>query len=409
MFSNKIMNINLMRKIDSIIGRILCFIFSIYEKIKKLFIRDKKMENPKKILFIELSEMGSLILSYPLLKKTKEKYPNSELYFLTFEKNKPALEILNIIKKENIFTIKDDSMKNFIIDNIKFLKKIRKNKIDTCLDLELFARYSNLLNYLSGAKNRVGFDNFKAEGLYRGNLLSHRIYYNPYYHISLNFLSLIESLEEDNLDIPLVKKEVKNNIELPELNLNKKEIYSKISNWNKNFDKNKKIIIFNHYAGDLKIRAWPKKNFIELGKKILQNSKNQIIIIGPKKAKKDSNKIFSKINSKNCIDLTGKTSFKEMIEIFGISNLLISIDSGPPHFAALTKLPSIILFGPETPKLYSPLNKNAKTIFKNFNCSPCLNAFNSRNTLCKNNKCLKNISVKEIYKETEKMLNNENY
>lgn len=404
MFSNKIMNINLMRKIDSIIGRILCFCFSIFEKMKKLFIKEKIIEKPKKILFIELSEMGSLILSYPLLKKTQEKYPNSELYFLTFEKNKPALEILKIIKKENILTIKDDSMKNFIIDNLKFLKKIRKANIDVCLDLELFARYSNLLSYLSGAKNRIGFDNFKAEGLYRGNLLTHKVYYNPYYHISLNFLSLIKSLEENNLDIPLVKKEIKNNIELPELKINKNKIYSKINNWNKSFDKNKKIIVLNFYAGDLKIRAWPIKKFIELGKKLLENSENQIIIIGPKKAEKDSNKIWKKINSKNCLNLTGKTSFKEMIEIFGITDLLISIDSGPPHFAALTRTPSIVLFGPETPKLYSPLNKNAKTIFKNFNCSPCLNAFNSRNTPCKNNKCLKNISVQEIYKESKNML-----
>jgi len=393
-----------MRKIDKFLGIPLCFLFTIIEKLR---INKKHKSPPEKILITQISEMGSQIMTYPSLDKLKRKYINSELYFLTFKKNNWPMKILKVIPEKNILTIRDDSIIYFFIDVLKIIIKARRIKIDAVIDLELFARVSMLLNYLTGAKTRIGFDNFMAEGLYRGNLLTHKVYYNPYKHISINFLALINSLGEDKKDLPLVKEEIKNNLEIPKIEIkkgDKEKILKKLQKKNSSINEKSKLMIFNYYAGDLLIRAWQLKNFSELGRRLLEEKENYIILIGTKKSKKFASIVKKGINSERCIDLSGETSLDELINLFSISEIMIGIDNGPSNFSALTRLKTIVLFGPETPLLYKPLNENVKVIYKNFNCSPCLTAFNHRTSPCKNNKCLKNISVDEVYKEVKNML-----
>jgi ADP-heptose:LPS heptosyltransferase len=137
-----------------------------------------KKENiiPRKILFIKLSEIGSIILLYPLLNRARKAYPEAEIFFLTFKKNKPLLQILD--PDCNILTIKEDSICSFILDTLRAIRKLRREKIDIAFDLELFSRFTAILNYLSGAAKKVGFYRYSMEGLYRGELLTHKVQYN---------------------------------------------------------------------------------------------------------------------------------------------------------------------------------------------------------------------------------------
>jgi ADP-heptose:LPS heptosyltransferase len=85
------------------------------------------------------------------------------------------------------------------------------------------------------------------------------------------------------------------------------------------------------------------------------------------------------------------------MDLFSISDLLITNDSGPAHFAALTAIKNFVFFGPETPRLYSPLGNNTHVLYADFPCSPCLTAYNHRNSPCRDNKCLQSILVADIY------------
>ncbi|MBI3584993.1 MAG: glycosyltransferase family 9 protein, partial [Nitrospinae bacterium] len=72
------MKVDLMRKIDFYIGVPLCLFFSILFKIVFIFRRKGNIQ-PKNILFIELSEMGSAILVDPAMKKLQRSLTGSEL------------------------------------------------------------------------------------------------------------------------------------------------------------------------------------------------------------------------------------------------------------------------------------------------------------------------------------------
>ena len=91
-------SVNAMRAIDHLVGVPLCAIVSPFvvaiDWIKNLFSRDHA--TPKKLLFIELSEMGSAILVDPAMRNAKAR--GAELFFLIFKSNRASLTLLNTVK-----------------------------------------------------------------------------------------------------------------------------------------------------------------------------------------------------------------------------------------------------------------------------------------------------------------------
>jgi len=394
------MDVDHIRKIDKWLGIPMCAFFTVLYKIRTLFKPSlQKPLQPKNILFVELSEMGSAILAYSALQKTKELFPDSNIYFLIFEENKESVYITEAIPKENVLTIDCSNFSRFVFSTLSVLKKLHKIPIDTYIDMELFSRATSIISYLSGAHNRVGYYKFHMEGLYRGNFLTHRITYNPHQHISYNFYNLVYSLIAPFEEYPKLKKHVEDIPYVPHITSTddaKSNIFSKLKKENAKINAGSKLIIFNPNAGILPIRAWPLEKYSELAKRLVELENTFIVIIGVNEACKDA-KVIQKEAPDRIIDLTNKTTLREIIDLFNISDVLVTNDSGPAHFASLTPITNIVFFGPETPKLYGPLGKNCHSIYADFSCSPCVSAFNHRKTTCKDNRCVKAIPVDEVY------------
>lgn len=398
------MEINIARKIDYWLGIPACFILSLIEKSKRLFRKESAgYIQPKGILFIEFSEMGSAILACPAIKQAKKLYPDAELYFWTFKTNAEAVEILGVIPKENIFIIDPDNFVRLLMDAFSNLVFIRKKRIDTVIDMEIFSRFSGILSYLTGAKFRAGFYKYSLEGLYRGKLSTHRVQYKPYTHISDNFCNLIESLSSDSNDQPLLKKQTRGErLSLPKIGTTSAEnnILARLSKENLQIGKDSKIVVINPGFDDrLCIRRWPLEKYSELIGKLTENPRIIVALVGLKPNNPGGN-----FNSKQCVNLTGKTCINDLLGLFNSSEVFISHDSGTVHLASLTRVNIIVLFGPETPVLYSPLTENKEIIYKDFSCSPCLSAYNHRKSICNNNKCMQEISAEEVYNLIKKVL-----
>jgi hypothetical protein len=71
----------------------------------------------------------------------------------------------------------------------------------------------------------------------------------------------------------------------------------------------------------------------------------------------------------------------------------------------MTPVPVIILYGPETPALYGSLSPRAFNFHAPLSCSPCLTAYNHRNSPCDgDNLCLKMISPEAVLSKAYEML-----
>jgi lipopolysaccharide heptosyltransferase II len=389
------MKVNTQRLIDRYIGTIICRIFSLYYRFFK---KESKSVEIKKILIILLSEMGALVLAYPMFQRLKEKFPDAALHVILFEKNREVVELLGIIPSENILTINDKSMPAFIKDTAGALSSMRKIKFDTVIDCELFSRISSILAFLSGSAVRVGFHPHSQEGLYRGSFVNRPVLYNPYHHISRQFLTLVEAIDSDTY--PKAKRRVPNEtLAIPTLEIGPKEIENaKINLYHiAPGIEGKKIVLLYPGGGLLPIRAWPLDYYCRLAAELLHKG-YAVGIIGLADDKDVAQVILSHNRNQSCVDLTGYTkTIRELMVIFHFSALLITNDGGPGHFAAMTPIPSIIFYGPETPALYGPMSENAINFYLNFSCSPCVTAYNHRKSPCDgDNLCLKKINPGEV-------------
>jgi ADP-heptose:LPS heptosyltransferase len=197
------MKIDTMRRIDRLAGVPLCWLATVllgaWQRVRRRPVRPLR-----RVLFIELSEMGSAVLADPAMRRARARL-GAELHFAIFEANAASLDLLDTVPRANIFRIRDDTLWHLVVDSVRFLRWTRRHAIDTVIDLEAFSRYTSLLGGLSGADRRVGFYRFAHEGLYCGELLTHRTAYNPHIHIARNFIALVDALLEPDTTLPHAK------------------------------------------------------------------------------------------------------------------------------------------------------------------------------------------------------------
>lgn len=397
------MNIDFQRRVDRIAGIFICRVLSLFSLMRKNIPVQTK---PRKIMVILLSEMGSLVLARPMFDHIKKKYPNASIYILLFEQNKEVLEILKVIPQENIFTVSNSSIKQLFGDSIHVLKKMRKIGIDTVLDCELFSRVGSIYSFLSGARIRVGFHPYTQEGLYRGDFINRPVLYNPYQHISQQFITLAEAIESGN--VPTVKRQVPiDSLKIQPMEVSRDEIDAMLRRFKNDFPNvaGKKVVLIYPGGGLLPIRAWPLSYYCLLAEDLIQNG-FAVGIIGLKSDSEIASVILSHCRNVNCIDLTGYTkTVRELMLLFHFASLLITNDGGPGHFASMTPVSTIVFYGPETPTLYGALDDKSVNFYANLSCSPCLTAYNHRNSPCDgNNLCLKSIRPEAVLKKAYEIL-----
>jgi len=129
--------INLMRRIDYWVGIPVCFLLTLIDYILRLIpSKVSTRKSPQKILLIKPSEIGGIILSYPLIRRIQDDYPDAEIFFLTFEENREIFDVLNVVNGENVLVIRNGSLFSFVFDVVKVLFRIWKERMDIVFDLE---------------------------------------------------------------------------------------------------------------------------------------------------------------------------------------------------------------------------------------------------------------------------------
>lgn len=401
------MKVDTMRKIDYFAGIPLCLLVSAALKVGNLF-RPWQRRQPKKVLFVELSEMGSAILVDPAMRKMQRS--GAELYFVIFAKNAPSLRLLGTVPEENVFKIREDGLFPLALSSLQFLWWTRRRRIDTVIDLELFSRYSALLTGLSGANNRIGYHAFHNEGLYRGDMLTHKVAYNPHMHIAKNFIALVNTALSEKEELPYSKTLIGDDeIVLEKVKFSEEALLPMHERIREDFPaydpQQHRVVLINPNASELLIqRRWMPERYVELMKRILKQYPDVLVLItGAPSEREEAEGLKSAVGSERCINFAGRVKFAELTQLYCISALMVSNDSGPGHFSAVTGMPTFVLFGPETPALYGSLG-NSTPIYAGLACSPCVSASNHRKTPCIDNVCLQVITVEQVFDTVRPLL-----
>jgi ADP-heptose:LPS heptosyltransferase len=398
------MSPNTIRIIDKWIGQPICFVLTCI----RYCLPKRKVKEVKSVLFLKLIEQGATVLAYTAIQRAVKMVGKENVYFCVFSDNRPILDILNVVTPKNIIAIRNHNILLFLWDMLGMFIKVRKLGINSTVDMEFFSRATAIMAYLSGATMRVGLHRFNSEQPYRGDLLTHKVQYNPFLHTSKAYLALVKSLESDPNVRPLLKERISDHeILVPSFVPRELELKAIDELLTKKFSSNlpKRLLLLNPNASDmLPLRKWPTERFLELGNRLLSQDDVGIIITGAPSEQESCKQIANEFESDRVVSVAGETTLRELIVLYGKSDVLVTNDSGPGHFATLTNVKSLVLFGPETPQLFGPLGDRSIVIWKGLACSPCVNAFNHRFSPCNDNVCMQKIQVDEVAEKVFELL-----
>ena len=393
------MNIDVQRWLDRWAGIPLCAAVSAWDAATSRFKPASSAATaPRAIVVILLSEMGSLVLAHDMFTRLKQRYPGAELHALLFGKNREILDLMRVIVPANVHTVDDKSLPGLLRSLWRAIGDLRRANVDVAIDCELFSRISSLLSFASGAAVRVGFHRHTQEGLYRGSHINRPVPYNPYHHISAQFLALARAI--DSTAVPKSKLPVMlSSKPPPQVQLDATRLTDIEERLARDFPaiSNKPLVLVYPGGGILPIRAWPLASYTALCEGLVADG-CAVAVIGLKDDQALARQLVSNVNQRfpsgPVIDLTGYTrSISELLALFHKASLLVTNDGGPGQFAALTPIWTLMLFGPETPGLYAPLTPKCHSFYSHWPCSPCLTAYNHRSSYCDgDNQCLKVIA-----------------
>lgn len=392
---------------DRRLAKPLCALLSGFERLRRPLLRGDSGEAPRRIVFIKLIEMGSTVLACPAFAEAEKLVGRENIFILVFAPNRAIVDVLPYFQRENVIAVDDRNVLVFAWGLLRALFRIWRLRIDTAIDMEGLTSASALITYLTRARRRVGFYNFTSQGPYRGRLMTRELNYGFQHHVSRQFLALVRAAASDRPEVPLLKERIEDAaIELPQFrpDAHEVELVRGLLREDLGWDP-KRILLLNPNCSDLlPLRRWPDERFVELGRKLLTEMPDAAIVVTGAPAEAEGAAALASQLGERTVSLAGRTTLRQLLALFSISDLLVSNDSGPVHFAALTPIPVVALYGPETPALYGPLSRRHRALQAGLACSPCVSILNHRMSPCDDNVCMQQISVAEVLSAAQELL-----
>lgn len=116
-------------------------------------------------------------------------------------------------------------------------------------------------------------------------------------------------------------------------------------------------------------KRWPAEYFAEVAKAKL-NEGCEVWLFGSKNDTPVSNTIQS-LTGDRCLDLCGKTTLGEAIDLMSLTTAVVTNDSGLMHVAAALGRALIAIYGSTDPSHTPPMSDEATILYLSIECSPC--------------------------------------
>lgn len=116
-------------------------------------------------------------------------------------------------------------------------------------------------------------------------------------------------------------------------------------------------------------KRWPESHYAELARTKYEEGW-QIWLLGSEKDRAVAESIAQQ-SGKPCVNLSGRTTLEQAVDIISCARAVVSNDSGLMHVAAAVDAPVIALYGSSDPGYTPPLSAKAHVVRLGLACSPC--------------------------------------
>ncbi len=346
--------------------------------------KKERYKGIERILIKGTNWVGDTIISFPAVSVLRRHFSKARISVLT---NARLAELWKANPSiDEVIPYDMPTGPGRILGELKIARLIRQKEIDLAV---IFPRSfsSALMVFLGGVPHRIGY---KAEG--RGLLLTERIACTAELlskHRMYYYLHLIERL--GNYPSSLL---------LPSLSLNGTQKRWAEAFLSRNRLKGRSMIGLNPGATYGEAKCWPPERFVELGRRLIKDSRASILIFGSSRPQeKTLNAAIARGIGEGCLNLSGETSLLQLAALLRHCRLLVTNDTGTMHVAAAVGTRVVAIFGPTDTRTTSPLGEGHVVIRREVSCSPCL-----KRVCPEDHRCMDLISVTNVLEAAQEAL-----
>ena len=348
------------------------------------------MNTPKKILVLRFSSIGDIVLSSPLLRGLRTRFPKSQIDYVT---RREYAELVRSNQNIN-FTYEFDAAEGF--NGLRTLKKrIQAEQYDLLVDIHGSLR-SRYIRAFAGPALVTSVDKREKE---RAALVKFKKdLYKDVVPVSQRYIEAVESfgVQDDGKGVELhIPDEIQFAVsgKMAVLKLNQYEKVVGLCPTARHFTK-----------------CWPRERFIELGMRCARDRDAKILLFGGNNDTGYCEAVANAINegagSGRASNLCGQYSLLESAAAMDFCDVVVTNDSGLMHIAEARQRNLVALFGSTVRQFgFFPQNKNSIVIERDgLPCRPCSHIGRSS---CpeKHFRCMEEISVEEVFVQTDRMMN----
>lgn len=301
-----------------------------------------------KILVVGPSWVGDSVMAQTLYKRIKKELPSSQIDVMSPHWSLSLLERMPEVCKKIVSPFSHGETK--LLERYKLGQGLKKENYDRAIILTNSLK-SSLIPYFARIEVRTGWLGEFRYGLINDIRSSKKLKKSLMVE---KFAAL--SLCEENYSIE--------NLTFPELEINFDNQRNFLEEFSIDYSKNTMAICPGAEFGPSK--RWPAEYYAEIAKFYVNKGWN-VLCIGSKNDEDIGMGIGSLNNlrsNESFINLTGKTSLQDAIDILAFTEKVVTNDSGLMHISAAVKTPLVALYGPSSPEYTPPLISKKKILRK---------------------------------------------
>ena len=147
-------------------------------------------------------------------------------------------------------------------------------------------------------------------------------------------------------------------------------------------------------------KCWPPRHYAALAQSYLQRGW-QILLFGSNNDRETTRAVWEACGSHPlCLDLAGRTTLAEAIDLLSLVDAVVTNDSGLMHIAAALQRPLVALYGATSPEFTPPLGNRVACELSSIECAPCF----QRECPLEHHRCMVEISPGQVEGKLQALL-----
>ncbi len=312
-------------------------------------------EAPRRILVVDLDNMGDLLLATPAIRALRRRFPEAALEALVTDYGAPVLRGNPHV--DEILTCGKRIVQAPLWERAALAWRLRRRCYDLGVILEAhwgYAGFAELLLAVAGVPRRIGRDLGKHRDLLTAAVPIRQQHWIDTY---LEVVSLVGAAPDgDGMDSPIAPAD---------------EAAAEAWCAAHGLAGSAPIVLFPGGTQHLISRRWSPEGFAAVGDALAGAWDAPVVIIGGAGDAEVARAVAGRMHAP-AITAAGSLSLGATGALLRRCRLFITNDSGPLHVAAAVGAPTVAILGPTDPAVFGPRGTTHEIVRVPLPCSPCI-------------------------------------